>query len=117
LNPARTLGPDVIASTFDGTTWIYYAAPYSAALVASGIYKLLLWLNYYTAVEGQDSDGVHLLMRDKDGKATGFVDQVVSLASEASEMCSATQLQRVRLTLLASTDRSRRSGDRAHARG
>ncbi|CAD6984585.1 unnamed protein product, partial [Tilletia controversa] len=34
LNPARSLGPDVIAGEFDGTAWIYYVGPFSGAFVA-----------------------------------------------------------------------------------
>ncbi|KAE8226407.1 hypothetical protein CF319_g999 [Tilletia indica] len=84
LNPARSLGPDVIASTFDGTAWIYYAAPYSGAVIAFVFYWLLKYFNYQSAVEGQDGDDIHLLMRDKDGNLTGFVDQVA--AADAPEI-------------------------------
>ncbi|KAK0520582.1 Aquaporin-1 [Tilletia horrida] len=84
LNPARSLGPDVIASEFDGTAWIYYLAPYSGAFVAWAFYGLLKYFNYESAVEGQDGDDIHLLMRDKDGNLTGFVDQVA--AADAPEI-------------------------------
>lgn len=59
LNPARSLGPDVIARHFDGFAWIYYAAPYSAVLVATGFFKSLRWLQYYTVVPDQDDDDSH----------------------------------------------------------
>lgn len=39
LNPARTLGPDVVSRQFDGYCWIYYAAPMVAAAFAAAFYK------------------------------------------------------------------------------
>jgi aquaporin related protein len=59
LNPARSLGPDVIARNFDSFAWIYYAAPYTAVLVATGFFKSLRWLQYYTVVPDQDDDDSH----------------------------------------------------------
>lgn len=76
LNPARSLGPDVIAGLFDGTAWIYYTAPFTGALLATAVYKLLKVFRYETAVEGQDGDDVQLILRDKGGNVTGMVEQV-----------------------------------------
>ncbi|KAK0543426.1 Aquaporin-1 [Tilletia horrida] len=84
LNPARTLGPDVIAASFEGSTWIYYAGPYVGAIIAFSIYWLLKFFNYQTAVEGQDSDDTALLLRDADGQLTGAVEKVD--ASEAAAL-------------------------------
>lgn len=76
MNPARSLGPDVIAAKFDGTAWIYYTAPFTGALLATAVYKLLKVFRYETAVEGQDGDDVQLILRDKGGNVTGMVEQV-----------------------------------------
>ncbi|CEH13268.1 Aquaporin (major intrinsic protein family) [Ceraceosorus bombacis] len=95
LNPARTLGPDVIAASFDGSSWIYYAAPMSAAIVTSLVYKTFTWLNYQTVVPDQDGDGVHLLMRNAQGQATGYVDQVTEAdAPELERMRENQELSR-----------------------
>ncbi|PWN43782.1 aquaporin-like protein [Ceraceosorus guamensis] len=95
LNPARTLGPDVIAASFDGSSWIYYAAPMSAAIVTSLVYKTFTWLNYQTVVPDQDGDGMHLLMRNAQGQATGYVDQVTEAdAPELERMRGNQELSR-----------------------
>ncbi|KAK0526836.1 Aquaporin-1 [Tilletia horrida] len=78
LNPARTLGPDVIAAQFDGTTWIYYVAPYAGVLLSGAIYGLLKVSRYETANEGQDGDDTALLLRDADGNLTGAVQKVAA---------------------------------------
>ena len=78
LNPARTLGPDVIAAKFAGTTWIYYTAPFVGALLATGVYKFLKYAQYETAVAGQDDDAIALVMKDEKGNITGFVDQIAA---------------------------------------
>ncbi|GAA5868373.1 hypothetical protein JCM3774_003271 [Rhodotorula dairenensis] len=56
LNPARTLGPDVVATTFNG-----YAGPFLGAAVAAGFYRLLKYLELKTQPEpigslGKDKD-------------------------------------------------------------
>lgn len=56
-NPARSLGPDVVTGKFNDYTWIYYVAPYCAAVFVWAFYYLLKWLRYETAAEGQDDDG------------------------------------------------------------
>lgn len=78
LNPARTLGPDVIAAKFAGTTWIYYTAPFVGALLATAVYKFLKYAQYETAVAGQDDDAIALVMKDEKGRITGFVDQIAA---------------------------------------
>ena len=82
--PARSLGPDVVARSFEGTAWIYYTAPFVGALLATAIYLLLKVAQYETAVEGQDGDDTHLVMRNKDGEVTGMVDEV--RGNEAQEV-------------------------------
>jgi len=78
LNPARTLGPDVIAATFDGTTWIYYTAPFVGTFLSAGVYWLLKVSRYETANEGQDGDETAqaLVLRDTKGNITGAVERV-----------------------------------------
>ncbi|KAE8222270.1 hypothetical protein CF319_g4502 [Tilletia indica] len=84
LNPARTLGPDVIASSFEGSTWIYYAGPYVGVLVSAAIYWLLKISKYETANSGQDDDDTALLLRDAKGNLTGAVEKVS--AADAPEL-------------------------------
>jgi glycerol uptake facilitator-like aquaporin len=98
LNPARTLGkclcvhatlshisqsslptgPDVIAAEFDGTTWIYYTAPFVGTFLSAGVYWLLKVSRYETANEGQDGDETAqaLVLRDTKGNITGAVERV-----------------------------------------
>jgi len=78
LNPARTLGPDVIAAKFDGTTWIYYTAPFVGTMLSAGVYWLLKASRYETANEGQDGDDTEqaLVLRDTAGNITGAVQRV-----------------------------------------
>ena len=78
LNPARTLGPDVIAGKWQGSTWIYYTAPFVGTLLAALVYKILKYAQYETAVEGQDDDAMKLIMKDDKGRVTGMVDQVAA---------------------------------------
>ncbi|KAH8821385.1 aquaporin-like protein [Xylogone sp. PMI_703] len=56
LNPARSLGPAVVQRTFPGYFWIYWVGPGLGALLASAVYKLLLFLQYETANPDQDRD-------------------------------------------------------------
>ncbi|BFZ55176.1 Aquaporin-1 [Savitreella phatthalungensis] len=70
LNPARTLGPDVVGKQFPGYTWIYYAGPLLGSLVAAGFYKMMRVLHYETVVPGQDADGTSPLMADGDKAPT-----------------------------------------------
>lgn len=57
LNPARTLGPDVIAATFDTSTWIYYTAPFAGTLLSWATYWVLKTAHYETVNPGQDDGG------------------------------------------------------------
>lgn len=86
LNPARSLGPDVIAATFDGSAWIYYAAPFSGAIIASVLYTLLKFFRYETVVPEQDRDDIHMLIRNTQGQLMGHVDQVT--AADAPDLAA-----------------------------
>ncbi|KAI9813921.1 MAG: hypothetical protein M1826_002354 [Phylliscum demangeonii] len=54
LNPARTLGPDVVTRSFHHYHWIYWVGPLLGTLLASGFYKFVKVLEYETANPGQD---------------------------------------------------------------
>ncbi|KAI0129013.1 MIP family channel protein [Xylariales sp. AK1849] len=55
LNPARSLGPCVIAVKFESEHWIYWVGPLIGALVAVGLYKAIKALQYEAVNPGQDS--------------------------------------------------------------
>ncbi|KAJ6111452.1 hypothetical protein N7523_007513 [Penicillium sp. IBT 18751x] len=54
LNPARSLGPDVINRQFPGYHWIYWVGPLLGSLLASGFYHLLCWVRWENINPGQD---------------------------------------------------------------
>ena len=60
LNPARSFGPAVVNLEFAPYHWIYWLGPVLGAVAASAIYKLLKFLDYETAVAGQDHDGINV---------------------------------------------------------
>ncbi|PWN39209.1 aquaporin-like protein [Ceraceosorus guamensis] len=79
LNPARSLGPDVVTRTFEGSCWIYYIAPYLAAIVTSGFYWALKWMRYETANPDQDAaqeEERKSFIRDMNGNIIGELDSV-----------------------------------------
>jgi len=55
LNPARSFGPQVITG-FQRYDWIYWLGPCLGALLATGFYRLMKFLEYETANPGQDFD-------------------------------------------------------------
>lgn len=55
LNPARSLGPCVVAASFPTEHWIYWVGPIIGALVAVIFYKVIKALQYETVNPGQDS--------------------------------------------------------------
>ena len=54
LNPARSLGPDVINRQFPGYHWIYWVGPLLGSLLASGFYHLLCLVRWENINPGQD---------------------------------------------------------------
>lgn len=54
LNPARSLGPDVINRSFPGYHWIYWVGPLLGSLLASGFYGLLCLVHWENINPGQD---------------------------------------------------------------
>lgn len=56
LNPARSLGPCVVAADFPSEHWIYWVGPAIGSLVAFGLYRAIKLLRYELANPGQDSN-------------------------------------------------------------
>ncbi|KAL2868921.1 aquaporin [Aspergillus lucknowensis] len=54
LNPARSLGPDVINRSFPGYHWIYWIGPLLGSLLACGYYYFLRLFSYESVNPGQD---------------------------------------------------------------
>ncbi|PLN79364.1 aquaporin [Aspergillus taichungensis] len=54
LNPARSLGPDVINRSFPGYHWIYWVGPLLGSLLASGFYGFLSLFDWQSVNPGQD---------------------------------------------------------------
>ncbi|KAJ0422697.1 aquaporin [Aspergillus carlsbadensis] len=54
LNPARSLGPDVINRSFPGYHWIYWVGPLLGSLLACGFYYFLRMFSYESVNPGQD---------------------------------------------------------------
>ncbi|KAJ5513866.1 Aquaporin [Penicillium fimorum] len=54
LNPARSLGPDVINRSFPGYHWIYWIGPLLGSLLACGFYHLLCFVRWERINPGQD---------------------------------------------------------------
>lgn len=54
LNPARSLGPDVINRSFPGYHWIYWVGPLLGSLLASGFYHMLCFVRWENINPGQD---------------------------------------------------------------
>jgi len=71
LNPTRSFGPDVVSGQFNGYHWIYWLGPFLGALLASGFYVLIKYLNY-EEVNGdqdksQDEEKILDMVRQNDG--------------------------------------------------
>lgn len=74
LNPARSFGPDVVLGTFDSYHWIYWIAPYAAAVFTSGFYTFLKYFQYQSVNIGQDSDEAKQVFRDAYGNVVGVLE-------------------------------------------
>jgi len=57
LNPTRSFGPAVAATSFPGYHWIYWVGPLLGSLIAVGYYRFVKYFNYEEANPGQDSTG------------------------------------------------------------
>ncbi|PGH07000.1 aquaporin rerated protein, other eukaryote [Blastomyces parvus] len=56
LNPARSLGPDVINRSFPRYHWIYWLGPCLGSLMAVGFYLFLRAFRFETCIPGQDAE-------------------------------------------------------------
>ncbi|KAF1964810.1 aquaporin-like protein [Bimuria novae-zelandiae CBS 107.79] len=65
LNPARSLGPDVVLGKFDGYHWIYWIGPLLGAIIAVLFYRMIKALEYETANPGADSDGRDVVYEER----------------------------------------------------
>lgn len=54
VNPARSLGPAIVAGQYKNL-WIYILAPITGSLLATGIYALVKWAGYQDVNPGQDA--------------------------------------------------------------
>lgn len=54
INPARSLGPNVVMASFPGYTWVYYVGPLIGVLIAVAMYAMLRFLR--SIVYKQDSE-------------------------------------------------------------
>ncbi|SNX83865.1 related to aquaporin [Melanopsichium pennsylvanicum] len=82
LNPARTLGPNVILGIFESYDWIYWIAPYAAAIITAGFYQGLKYFQYESANIGQDADDSKQVFKDAYGNVVGVLETMA--ASEFS---------------------------------
>ncbi|KAF2139037.1 uncharacterized protein K452DRAFT_233277 [Aplosporella prunicola CBS 121167] len=56
LNPARSIGPCIVANVWDKHHWIYWVGPFLGVVLAIGFYKFIKILEYEMANPGQDGD-------------------------------------------------------------
>lgn len=56
INPARSLGPNVIMRSFPNYHWIYWLGPFMGSCFSAGLHYLLKYLHYETANPGQDAE-------------------------------------------------------------
>ncbi|GAA5975952.1 hypothetical protein JCM10908_005337 [Rhodotorula pacifica] len=68
LNPARTLGPDVVLHTFDGYCYIYYIGPILGSTVAALFYRLIKYLEYETVQANEDEGATVMALKEHDPK-------------------------------------------------
>lgn len=69
LNPARSLGPNVILAKFSSNHWIYWVGPFMGATLAAIFYKGIKLMHFETVVPGQDDDGSAALLQQQAGTA------------------------------------------------
>lgn len=56
INPARSLGPNVIMGSFPNYHWIYWLGPILGSFLSAILHYLLKYLHYETANPGQDAE-------------------------------------------------------------
>lgn len=57
VNPARSLGPAIVANSYPDI-WIYIVAPFCGSLLAAGIFALIKFAGYQDVSAGQDAIAV-----------------------------------------------------------
>ncbi|KAE8232228.1 hypothetical protein CF326_g2741 [Tilletia indica] len=77
LNPARTLGPDVVTGTMESYEWIvYFMAPYAGVMLSSGLYKILKLMRYEAADQAKENDEEVMLLCNDAGAVVGHIRKV-----------------------------------------
>ncbi|GAA5985441.1 hypothetical protein JCM11641_000158 [Rhodosporidiobolus odoratus] len=61
LNPARSLGPAIVARNFNGYFWIYVVGPFLGAAIAAGLYRTFKALDYRTCLAEANGDAAAVL--------------------------------------------------------
>lgn len=56
INPARSLGPNVVMRSFPNYHWIYWVGPFMGSFFSVVLHYLLKFLHYETANPGQDAE-------------------------------------------------------------
>lgn len=68
VNPARSLGPDVVIRQFPHYAWIYYVGPILGTILAAGFYKMMKVLHYETVTPDADAEAEAEATMIKNGK-------------------------------------------------
>lgn len=55
LNPARSFGPAVVATSFEGYHWIYWVGPALGSLITAAYFRFVKAVNYEEVNAGQES--------------------------------------------------------------
>lgn len=85
LNPARSLGPNVILAKFSKNHWIYWLGPAMGATLAAGFYKVIKMMHFETVVPGQDDDGSQAALIAEHAGSTGIASNGPHGPRKASE--------------------------------
>ncbi|KAJ5151665.1 hypothetical protein N7492_009960 [Penicillium capsulatum] len=85
LNPARSLGPDVINRSFPGYHWIYWVGPLLGSLLASAFYHLLCWVRWENINPGQDDDQWDKVRKESMASSNAPVNQMQMEATRPDE--------------------------------
>jgi aquaporin related protein len=67
INPARSLGPNVVMKSFPGSTWVYYVGPIIGALIATAMFAMLRFLRS-TVVRHDEEDRLRGETVNRDGQ-------------------------------------------------
>lgn len=56
INPARSLGPNVVMASFPNYHWIYWVGPFLGSIISAILHYIMKFLHYETANPGQDAE-------------------------------------------------------------